>query len=68
MNSEKYSDPTAEQAIAHVMREQRTKKKQKKRGTQSVKNYDMVLSWELPKDKIKGKEEQLNEQSRANPR
>lgn len=28
MNKEKYSDPTAEQAIAHVMREYRRKKKQ----------------------------------------
>lgn len=28
MNKERYSDPTAEQAIAHVMREYREKKKQ----------------------------------------
>jgi hypothetical protein len=28
MNKEKYSDPTADQAIAHVMREYRKKKKQ----------------------------------------
>ena len=28
MNKEKYSDPTAEQAIAHVMKEYRRKKKQ----------------------------------------
>lgn len=28
MNKERYSDPTAEQAIAHVMKECREKKKQ----------------------------------------
>lgn len=28
MNKEKYNDPTAEQAIAHVMKEARRKKKQ----------------------------------------
>lgn len=30
MNKEKYSDPTAEQAIGHVMLEQKLKKKRKK--------------------------------------
>ena len=32
MNKERYSDPTAEQAIAHVMKECREKKKQEGSG------------------------------------
>lgn len=32
MNKEKYSDPTAEKAIAHVMKEYRRKKKQEGDG------------------------------------
>lgn len=36
MNKEKYSDPTAEQAIAHVMKEERKKKKYKKS------NFDVI--------------------------
>lgn len=33
MNKEKYNDPTAEQAIAHVMKEYRRKKKQEGGGS-----------------------------------
>lgn len=42
MNKERYSDPTAEQAIAHVMRKQKKKLHYKEEIYKQTRNYENI--------------------------